>query len=117
MSNVRCQMDPQEQLHRTLRAAAHLLDSAASQVRDIQLQPTKQYLRLIGESLALVFEVQHAVERLKPDLAKPYEESTEEESLANRRLGEAFIAAEDLAERENNESAEVLDRKSTRLNS
>lgn len=101
-------MDPHDQLHRTLRAAANLLDSAASQVCDMQLQPTKQHLRSIGEALALVFEVQHAVEGLKPELAKRYEEPTEEESLANRRLGEAFIAADDLAERENNESAEVF---------
>jgi hypothetical protein len=49
-------MDQHEQLHQTLRAAAQMLDSAASQVVDVKLVPTKQHLQLIGEALALFLE-------------------------------------------------------------
>ena len=98
-------MDPHEQLHRTLRAAAQLLDGAASLVRDLPLQPTRENIRLLGEALALVFQVQRNVEEALPSLAKRYPEPTEEESAANRRLGAALVAADELAEHQSNVEA------------
>lgn len=98
-------MDTHEQLHRTLRAAAQFLDGAASQVRDLPLQPTRENIRLLGEALALVFQVQRNVEVALPSLAKQYPEPTEEESAANRRLGAALVAADELAEHQSNVEA------------
>ena len=92
------QMNQHEVLHRTLSAAAQLLDSAATQIRDVQLAETRPNIRLIGEALAAVFQVQHNVEAVKPELAKSHPVRTEEEIAANRRLGAAMLSADDLAE-------------------
>ena len=93
-------MHPLEDLHRTLRAAAMLLDMAAGQVRDAKLLPVKQNMRTIGESLAGIFEVQQVIYKQAPELGleRQYEEPPEEVRLANRRLGEAMIVADDLAD-------------------
>jgi hypothetical protein len=97
-----------EQLHRTLRLAAQLLDNAASQVRDLPLEPTKEHIRVIGEALVLLSEVRSALEAVRPQLASQFEQSSQEESQANRRLGEAILAAEDLSEEGKNEEAHSL---------
>lgn len=91
-------MDSLERLNRTLVAAGILLDSAAGQIRDAALSPTKQHIHSIGEALASIFEIQHAIYKLKPELEPKYEEPPPEVSAANRRLGEALIAAYDLAD-------------------
>ncbi len=93
-------MHPLEDLHRTLRVAAMLLDAAAGQVRDAKLLPVKENIRTIGESLAAIFEVQQVIYKQEPELRleRQYEEPPEEVRLANRRLGEAMIAADDLAD-------------------
>jgi len=93
-------MHPLEDLHRTLRVAAMLLDVAAGQVRDAKLLPVKENIRTIGESLAAIFEVQQVIYKQEPELRleRQYEEPPEEVRLANRRLGEAMIAADDLAD-------------------
>jgi hypothetical protein len=89
-----------EDLHRTLRVAAMLLDLAAGQIRDAKLLPVKENIRTIGESLAAVFEVQQVIYKQAPELKleRQYDEPPEEVRLANRRLGEAMIAADDLAD-------------------
>lgn len=91
-------MDPLERLNKTLAAAGALLDSAASQVRDAALAPTQKHIHSIGEALVAVFEVQHAIYKLKPELEPKHEETSEEERAANRRLGEVLIAAYGLAD-------------------
>jgi len=93
-------MHPLEDLHHTLRVAAMLLDVAAGQVRDAKLLPVKENIRTIGESLAAIFEVQHVIYKQAPELGleRQYEEPPEEVRLANKRLGEAMIAADDLAD-------------------
>ena len=101
MSNVRRHtMHPLEDLHRTLRVAAMLLDVAAGQVRDAKLLPVKENIRAIGECLAAIFEVQQVIYKQEPELRleRQCEEPPEEVRLANRRLGEAMIAADDLAD-------------------
>ena len=98
-------MNQHEVLHRTLSAAAELLDSAATQIRDVQLSEARHNIRLIGEALAAVFQVQHNVEAVKPELAESYPVRTEEEIAANKRFGEAMLSAEDLAEGGSNENA------------
>lgn len=92
-------MHPLVELHRTLRVAAMLLDSAASQVRDAKLLPVRENIHKVGEVLASVFELQDAIYKQAPELQlKPnYEEAPEDVRLANRRLGEAMLAADVLA--------------------
>ena len=93
-------MHPLEDLHRTLHVAAMLLDVAAGQVRDAKLLPIKGNIRSIGESLAAIYEVQQAIYKQRPELGleRRYEEPPEEVRLANKRLGEAMIAADELAD-------------------
>ena len=54
-------MDSLDRLNRNLVAACILLDNAAGQIRDAALSPTKQHLHSIGEALASIFEIQHAI--------------------------------------------------------
>jgi hypothetical protein len=93
-------MDPLTELHRTLQVAAMLLDSAAGQIRDAKLLPVKSNIHKIGEALASVFEIQSVIYKQAPELQlEPnYEEPPEEVRLANRRLGEAMLAADALAD-------------------
>jgi hypothetical protein len=57
-----------ESINEKLRKAAEELDQAAYEIRDFPLEPTKQHIRGIGEALANVFEIQHEIYRLRPDL-------------------------------------------------
>jgi hypothetical protein len=91
-------MDALAKLHRTLMVAGSLLDNAAGQIRDAALSPTKTHIHSIGEALGSIFEIQHAIYKLRPDLEPKYEEPSQEEQQANRRLGETLIAAYDLAD-------------------
>ena len=93
-------MHPLAELHRTLQVASMLLDSAAGQIRDAKLLPTKPNIHKIGEMLASIIELQSAIYKQAPELGlePKYEKPSEEVSLANRRLGEAILAAEDLAD-------------------
>jgi hypothetical protein len=93
-------MDALGKLHQTLKVAASLLDSAAGQIRDAALSPTKTHIHSIGEALVSIFEIQHAIYKLRPELEPKHEETSQEDSLANRRLGETLIAAYDLADNE-----------------
>jgi hypothetical protein len=87
-----------------------LLDGAAGQVRDAHLAPVRSNIRKIGEALAAIFEVQAAIYKQAPELQlePKYEEPPEEISLANRRLGEAMLAADDLADQGKLAEARIL---------
>jgi hypothetical protein len=91
-------MDPLARLDATLRAAASILDNAAGQIRDAALSPTREHIGSIGQALAHIFEIQNAIYQLRPELEPQYTEEPEEVRAANRRLGEALIAAYDLAD-------------------
>ena len=101
-------MDPLSHLNQTLKVAASLLDSAASQIRDAALSPTKTHIHSIGEALSGIFEIQHAIYKLRPEFEPKYEETPQEVQDANRRLGEAMIAAYDLADSGNMPGAMAL---------
>lgn len=77
-----------------------LLDSAAGQVRDAKLFPVKSNTQKIGEALASVFEIQRSICKQAPELQleAKYEQPPEKVTLANRRLGEAMLAADALAD-------------------
>ncbi len=75
-----------------------LLDGAARQIRDAKLLPTKPNIYKIGEALSAIFEIQSAIDEQAPELQlePKYEEPPNEVKLANRRLGEALLAADAL---------------------
>ena len=83
-----------EQLDSTLRIASRLLDAAAAQVRDLDLSPLRDHIRLIGEAMAKIFEVQEAICRLRPDSRPAYLNQQSSNPDADRRLtralGEAY---------------------------
>jgi len=91
-------MNPLERLNRTLISASIMLDNAAGQIRDAALSPTKQHIYSVGEALTSIYEIQRAIYKLKPELEPKNTEESEETQAANRRLGEALIAAYDLAD-------------------
>ena len=96
-------MHPLADLHGTLRVASMLLDGAAGQIRDARLNPVKSNLVKIGEALSSIFEIQSAIYKQAPELGlePKYEEPSELVKQANRRLGEAMLAADALAEQGN----------------
>lgn len=103
-------MEKHDQLHSTLRLAAQLLDNAAVQVRDLPLNPSSDNVTFLAEAMVNVFQVMHLVEAECPSLANHNEKPTHEVSLANRRLGEAFLRAEALSiEQGNTASAQYLE--------
>jgi hypothetical protein len=56
-----------EMLDELLGEAASKLDKAANMVRDLKLSPQNN-IRKIGEALANVFEIQHEIYKIRPDL-------------------------------------------------
>ena len=61
-----------ESLDELLTRAAKLLDKAAGQIRDLPLEPTSKNIRLIGESLANISEIQHLIYGIKPELTPEF---------------------------------------------
>ena len=80
-------MDKLIELHSRLRLISRLLDGAASMIRDVPLKPTNEHIQAIGSALVSVFEIQHAIYKLRPELEVPYEEPPAEVRAANKRLG------------------------------
>ena len=91
-------MDSLERLNFTLKTSAYLLDSAAGQIRDAALSPTKEHIHKIGEALVAIYEIQQAIYKIKPELEPKYDEPSQEVSEANQRLGNALISAYELAD-------------------
>ena len=56
-----------ESLNELLTEAASKLDRAANLVRDLNLSP-EDNIKKIGEALVNVFEIQHQIFALRPDL-------------------------------------------------
>jgi hypothetical protein len=91
-------MDSLKRLNFTLKTSAYLLDSAAGQIRDAALSPTKEHIYKIGEALVSIYEIQQAIYKIKPELEPKYDEPSQEVSEANQRLGNALISAYELAD-------------------
>jgi hypothetical protein len=82
-----------EELNSTLRFAVKLLEVSAAQVRDVELSPDGRYIRLIGEAMANVFEVQQAIYRERPDLKPAFLDEATSNPDADRRLTHALAEA------------------------
>ncbi len=69
MSDQMNSKDPTlEQLDAELRRAAEILDQCANMIRDLPLEPSRQHIRKIGDALTNVFEIQHKIYEVRPDL-------------------------------------------------
>ena len=56
-----------ESLDQLLTAAASQLDDAAGLIRDLDLAPDSNITK-VGESLVNIFEIQHEIYAIRPDL-------------------------------------------------
>jgi hypothetical protein len=94
-----------ESINNRLLVASRLLDQAAEEIRDAQFAPTRGNIEHIGKALSEIFELQHKIYEVMPELKPNYlnEESPspEADGLLTEFLGEA-IGLEDA---ENNEGA------------
>jgi hypothetical protein len=57
-----------ESLHGLLTRAAKLLDKAAGEIWDLPLEPTRNNIQLIGESLSNIHEIKQVIYKAKPEL-------------------------------------------------
>jgi hypothetical protein len=57
-----------ETINEKLTVAAKSLDQAAEEIRDLPLDASKHNIRAIGEALANIFQIQHEIYRLRPEL-------------------------------------------------
>jgi hypothetical protein len=79
-------MDEIGQLAERLEVAAQLLNAAAEDIRDLPLDPVGQRLREVGEALANIHEIQHAIFTLRPELQPEFLREKSPDADANRRL-------------------------------
>jgi hypothetical protein len=82
-----------ESINRLLSVGATLLDHAAAEIRDAKLEPVRENIESIGKALAEVFEIQHQIYKLKPELTPEYLKQPSEYSPANRLLTEYMYNA------------------------
>lgn len=61
-----------ESINEKLQVAAERLDQAANEIAALPLQPTKEHIIRVGEALARIFQIQHEIFRLRPDLQPKY---------------------------------------------
>lgn len=80
-------MDQLSALHKTLNVAASFLDRAAGQIRDAALPPTKEHIHSVGKALVKIYDIQHAIYKLRPELEPKYEEPSQEVQQATVALG------------------------------
>lgn len=93
-------------LNESLSAAARILDFAATEIRDIPLNPTKNNISTIGEALSLIFEIQQKIYNGDPTLEPEYlKRPSPYPAELNRKFGEIVIKDADLCDLERYEEA------------
>ncbi|MBN2520370.1 MAG: hypothetical protein JXB17_07700 [Bacteroidales bacterium] len=84
-------------LNELLSAAAHILDSAAGDIRDIPLDPTQHNIGVIGKALTLIFEIQQQIYKIDPKMEPEYlKRHSPYPKELNIKFGEIVINAADL---------------------
>ena len=83
-------------INRLLTVAAKLIDQAAGEIRDAKLEPVQENVEHMGRALAEVFDVQHKIYTLRPDLTPAHLKEPGQYSEANRRLTEYMFRASEL---------------------
>jgi hypothetical protein len=94
-----------ESINRLLSVAASLADHAAAEIRDAKLEPVRENIERIGKALAEIFEIQHQIYALRPDLTPDYLKQPSEHSAANRLLTEYMYNASEFELTGNHERA------------
>ncbi|CAB1064996.1 hypothetical protein D1BOALGB6SA_9793, partial [Olavius sp. associated proteobacterium Delta 1] len=86
-------------LNELLSAAAGILDSAAAEIRDIPLNPTKENISTIGKALTLIIDIQLQIYQIDPKLKPEYlKRSSPYPAEINRRYGDIVIKDADLCD-------------------
>jgi hypothetical protein len=85
-------------LDELLTAASRMLDHVAAQIRDTPLEPRKEYIEKIGQSLALIFEIQQDIYKLDPSLEPDYLKQPPPYPGEGRKFGDIIIHATDFEE-------------------
>lgn len=70
--HLRKNMPDLKSLNESLSAAARILYYAATEIRDIPLDPTKENISTIGEALTLIFKIQQQIYMNDPSLEPEY---------------------------------------------
>ena len=94
-----------ESINRLLSVAASLIDHAATEIRDAEVEPARENIERVGKALAEVFEIQLQIYKLQPDLTPEYLKQPSEYSAANRLLTEYMYNASEFELAGNNERA------------
>jgi len=98
-----------DELDNQLTVAASLLDAATVVIRECSLAPTHEHFRRIGDALAKVYEIQHAIYAVRPDLKPGVLQEPSEFAAANGRLTVALSTAYKCGEAgQYNEAARLL---------
>lgn len=82
-----------ESINRLLAVASSLLNYAAAEIRDAKFEPVRENIEHIGRALAEVFEIQHRIYSLHPELTPSYLTTASQDSEANRLLSEHMFRA------------------------
>jgi hypothetical protein len=88
-------------ISRLLTVAAMLIDKAAGEIRDAKFEPIGENIERMGRALGEVFDVQHKIYALRPDLAPEYLKEPNPFSEGNQLLTE-FMARASALERDRN---------------
>jgi hypothetical protein len=82
-----------EQVEAELRLAAQILDRCAGMIRDVPIEPRGEHIKRIGTALANVFDIQHAIYGLRPDLMPASLKETPARPADDAELSVAYLAA------------------------
>lgn len=85
-----------ESIHQLLRMAARLLNQAAEEIRDCELEPVRGNVLQVGRALAEICEVEAHVYAVRPDLKPAFLKEPPQHSEANRRLTQCMGGALEL---------------------
>lgn len=84
-------------LNELLAAAARILDIAASEIRDIPLEPADENISKIGQISSLIFELERQIYTIAPELEPDFlKQPSPFPPGTNRRFGEIIIRATEL---------------------
>ena len=97
-----------EHINELLTVAARLIDTASGEIRDAPLEPVTENIEHIGGALASIFEVQHRIYALRPELTPEYLKEPSEYPEANKALTETMSKAT-LYERNGNPEAAIAE--------
>ena len=86
-------------LNEILSVAANILDTAASEVRDIPLNPLKDNIYKIGKVLTIIHDLQDQICKIDPKFEPEYlRRPSPFPPEINRRFGKILIKATDLCD-------------------